>query len=543
MNYYAPLGLAREPFSNSPDPNFLYDSVQHASCLQQLEISVRLRRGLCVVTGEIGTGKTTLCRRFVRHLAQSPEVAVNLLLDPFFPSAEAFLRVLFGFFTGREAAPGLDVWRLKEGIKKALFRLGVREGRLPVLIIDEGQKLTAECLELLRELLNYETNAQKLLQIVVFAQREIEPVLEEMRNLLDRVNCYHRLRPLDFSETRAMIRFRLTEAAADKGAPPDLFSDLACWAVHRASGGYPRRIVRLCHKVVLELLIRRKSRASWRLVRACVGQERRQVRRAFSHAVIALSVFFLACAGVWAMYRFDLGGVRQNRTIAGLTEAAARILPAEPGREVRRPVVEQPAAPAPASVAEVRPAPIPSAAPAAAAAPATRPEEPVMLGGVRLEQGELVREVVRDVYGAAGDDLLALVLAANPGLKSADEFRPGLELRLPEPPENRDPAFKRLIWVQVARAANLDKAYAELRKLGHLSAPLRILAWRGKGQDAEFSVVAETPFLSEAPALALIGSLPGKLKDEARMLQFARKDGRFLGSLDATTLRLAKGGQ
>jgi type II secretory pathway predicted ATPase ExeA/phage tail protein X len=537
VNYYAPLGLAREPFSNSPDPNFLYDSVQHASCLQQLEISVRLRRGLCVVTGEIGTGKTTLCRRFVRHLSQSPEIAVHLLLDPLFPSGEAFLRVLFGFFTGREPAPGVDVWRLKEGIKKALFRLGVREGRLPVLIIDEGQKLTPECLELLRELLNYETNAQKLLQIVVFAQREIEPVLEEMRNLLDRVNCYHRLRPLDFAETRAMIRFRLTEAAADKSAPPDLFSGLACWAVHRASGGYPRRIVRLCHKVVLELLIRRKGRAGWRLVRACVGQERRQVRRAFSHAVIALSVLFMACAGVWALYRFDLGGVRQNRTIAGLTEAAARILPAEPAREVRRPVsepvTETPAAPV------VAPAPAEQEAPAASA---PSREEPAVLGTLRLEQGELPREVVRDVYGAASDELLALVLAANPGLKSPDESRPGLEIRLPEPPENRDPAFKRLIWVQLARAGSLDKAYAELRRLGRLSTPLRLLVWRGRGQGAEFSVVAETPFLSESPALALIGSLPVGLKDEARMLQFARKDGRFLGRLDATTLRLVKNG-
>ena len=96
--------------------------------------------------------------------------------------------------------------------------------------------------------------------------------------------------------------------------------------------------------------------------------------------------------------------------------------------------------------------------------------------------------------------------------------------------------------VQLARAGSLDKAYAELRRLGRLSTPLRLLVWRGRGQGAEFSVVAETPFLSESPALALIGSLPVGLKDEARMLQFARKDGRFLGRLDATTLRLVKNG-
>jgi hypothetical protein len=174
--------------------------------------------------------------------------------------------VLFGFFTGREPAPGLSAWQLKEGIKKSLFLQGVKAGRLSVLIVDEGQKLTPECLELMRELLNYETNAQKLLQIVVFAQREIEPVLEEMENLLDRVNCYHRLTPLDFAETRAMIRYRLQEAAADKSAPPDLFSNLGYWAVYRASRGYPPRIVRRCPKVVRGLSNRRPAPAGLRLV-------------------------------------------------------------------------------------------------------------------------------------------------------------------------------------------------------------------------------------------------------------------------------------
>jgi type II secretory pathway predicted ATPase ExeA len=537
MNYFAPLGLAREPFSNSPDPNFLYDSRQHAHCLQQLEISVRLRRGLCVVTGEIGTGKTTLCRRFVRLLGQDQEIRVHLLLDPYFATGEAFLRVLFGFFTGREPAPGLSAWQLKEGIKKSLFLQGVKAGRLSVLIVDEGQKLTPECLELMRELLNYETNAQKLLQIVVFAQREIEPVLEEMENLLDRVNCYHRLTPLDFAETRAMIRYRLQEAAADKSAPPDLFSNLGYWAVYRASRGYPRRIVRLCHKVVLELLIRRSARAGWRLVRSCVGQERRQVRRAFGTAATALAVFVLACASVWGLYRFDLGGIRQSRALTGLSQAAARILPAEPAPELRQ-TLDLPAAPA--RIAPEPPVPAPAAAPEPPAPEALKKaavQEPERLGVLHLAQGENLVSVLRQVYGAADPETLARVRAANPGLEA--EPGPGAALVLPLVSGRQDAAFKQFIWVQLARADSLEAAFDALRALDHLPMPLRLLVWQERPGRTQFAVTAATPFAGEPRALALIGSLPGKLRDDARMLQFSRKDVRFLSRLDEPASRLA----
>lgn len=543
MNYFAPLGLTREPFSNSPDPNFLYDSRQHASCLQQLEIAVRLRRGLSVVVGDIGTGKTTLCRRFVRLLAPAGNVSVHLLLDPYFPNPEAFLRVLFGFFTGHEAAPGLSAWQLKEGIKKVLFKLGVKEGRLVVLIVDEGQKLSPECLELLRELLNYETNAQKLLQIVVFAQREIEPVLAAMPNLLDRVNCYHSLRPLNFAETRAMIRFRLGEAAADRSAVPDLFSNWACLAIHRASGGYPRRIVRLCHKVILELLIRRKTRAGWPLVRACISAERRQVRRVFSQATALLGLFLAACLGVWALYHFDVGHIRENRYVAGLTEATARVQDKAPAAPETIPATlpaEDAAAPATAQPAPVK---SPAAAkPEAQAASAEKPAAPALLGTVRLAPGQNLDGLLREVFGVADPELRGMVLAANPGLGA--EPAPGTSLRLPVPPADKDPAFERLLWVQLDRATDLDKACGSLRGLSaELKRPLRLLVWHSRAEGTQFAVVEDRPFTSEPPALALIGSLPGRLKDEARMLQFGRREVSFYGRLDETARRLARAGK
>ncbi len=263
MNPYQALNVEREPFSNTPDPSFLARTRQHATCLQELEIAIRLRRGLNIVTGEIGTGKTTLCRSLVRAFAGEADTDLHLMLDPRFDSSEEFLRVLLLSLARCEADPGLGLWQLKEALKQELFRQGMLERKLVVLVIDEGQKMAPEHLELLRELLNYETNSVKLLQIVIFAQRELEPVLDAMPNLKDRVNVLRRLSPLSLAETRAMIRHRLAVASGGsggEGAGPDLFRPLAVLAVHRLSGGSPRRIVRLCHKAMLEMLVRGKSR-------------------------------------------------------------------------------------------------------------------------------------------------------------------------------------------------------------------------------------------------------------------------------------------
>jgi type II secretory pathway predicted ATPase ExeA len=255
MSHYAGKGFEREPFANSPDPSFLADTRQHATCLQELEISLRLRRGLNLVTGEIGTGKTTLCRSLLRAFAGDASTDVHLLLDPHFASSEEFLRVILASVAGQSPEPGLGVWALKEALKQQLFRLGLVEKRLVILVIDEGQKISPENLEILREMLNYETNTSKLLQIVIFGQRELEPMIDAMPNLADRINVRRRLSPLSLAETRRMIEHRLSVASGG-GAPLVRFSPTAALAVHLAAKGSPRKSVRLCHRAMLEMLVR-----------------------------------------------------------------------------------------------------------------------------------------------------------------------------------------------------------------------------------------------------------------------------------------------
>lgn len=299
MSHYAGTGIEREPFSNSPDPSFLLGTRQHATCLQELEISLRLRRGLNLVTGDIGTGKTTLCRSLLRAFAEDKDTDVHLLLDPHFDTSEEFLRVILASVSGQSPEPGLGLWALKETLKQQLFRLGLVEKRLVVLIIDEGQKIAPENLEILREMLNYETNTSKLLQIVIFGQRELEPIVEAMPNLADRINVRRRLSPLSFAETRRMIRHRLAVAAAG-ATPAARFSLPATLAIQLSSGGSPRKTVRLCHMALLEMLVRGKTCVGLLDVLRSArpdGIRRKSPRRAVGLA--ALAAIVLGFGGLW----------------------------------------------------------------------------------------------------------------------------------------------------------------------------------------------------------------------------------------------------
>jgi general secretion pathway protein A len=298
MRYFTTLNLDREPFSNSPEPEFFFEAPQHVNCLQQLEISIRLRRGLNVVIGDVGTGKTTLSRMLIRKLHGDDDVEFHLLMDPDFSGPIQFLGGIARMMGAVESAPGITEWQLKEAIKQLLFRRGIDENKIVVLIIDEGQKLPGFCIEILREFLNYETNHFKLLQIVIFAQPEFNATLERRENFADRMNVCLRLRALDFTQMRQMIEHRI-EMASQIGREPVQFTAPALAAIYLATGGVPRKVVMLCHQVILAMIIRNRSRAGWFLVQSCLRnrasnrRRRRNIRWGMAAALgaIVLAIF------------------------------------------------------------------------------------------------------------------------------------------------------------------------------------------------------------------------------------------------------------
>jgi len=269
MSYYKVLNLEREPFSTSPDPAFFYRSQSHDSALKRLEITIRLRRGLSVVLGDVGTGKTTLSRTLVQAFQGEDNFVFHMILDPNYKTEFQFLSSLIKMFRMKpEFRSTLDY---KEAIEKYLFQKGVDENKTIVLLIDEGQKLNANQLELLRILLNYETNEYKLLQLVILSQMELLPRLRKIRNFMDRIALKYIINPLDEAETKEMITFRLKQAGYN--GFQTLFTDEAVKLIYEHTQGYPRRIALLCHDCLETLIMNERSCVDYALINEIIQRE------------------------------------------------------------------------------------------------------------------------------------------------------------------------------------------------------------------------------------------------------------------------------
>ncbi|MBF0484769.1 MAG: AAA family ATPase [Candidatus Omnitrophica bacterium] len=275
VGYYSLLGFEREPFATSPDPDFFYPSQEHDKALTMLLIELRLRRGLSVILGDVGTGKTTMCRKLLHELNQRRDMIFHMILNPHFGSEEQFLIALIQNFSidipSRINLRNLDVTDLRDLIEQFLIRQTIEENKTVMLIIDEAQKLDEATLETLRVLLNFETNDHKLIQIVLMGQLELYAKIVNMDNFMDRISFRYTLNPLDVVDTKALIDFRI-QRAGYRGYE-QLFSDEAVSEIYVQTKGYPRKINMLCHKVLKELVIQDKKTVDRILVQEIIERD------------------------------------------------------------------------------------------------------------------------------------------------------------------------------------------------------------------------------------------------------------------------------
>jgi len=270
-DYY---GFVQPPFSLTPDPRFLYRSESHDLALQQVWQAIRRKEGFIVLTGDIGTGKTTLCRTLLEQFDETTFTA--LILNPFLSVEELLREVLLSF--GIVSKDALKNGRLATASKHELVRtlhdfllsLVSLHGSA-VLIIDEAQHLSTDVLEEIRVLSNLETNDQKLLQIVIVGQLNLLDILQkaELRQLDQRISIRCSLKPLTREEVEAYVTHRLWVA---RGSTSVTFTPHAFDLVHSISGGVPRMINLLCDRSLMIGCDEKTSRISEDHVVAAAAQ-------------------------------------------------------------------------------------------------------------------------------------------------------------------------------------------------------------------------------------------------------------------------------
>ena len=237
-------GFHASPFNITPDPRFLFFSGRHQEAYDHLLFGITERKGFIQLTGEVGTGKTTLCRALLEAL--DPKFKTALILNPCMSWPQMLRTILVEL--GQKPGRNDRVYWLEQ---LNLFLLEqVDQGNDVVLVIDEAQDLSTELLEQVRLLSNLETDRQKLLQIVLIGQPELKRMLENraLRQLRQRITVRYHLTPLDYSETEEYIEHRMRVVGAN-GAPS--FSPWALRRIYRYSGGVPRLINAACDKALL----------------------------------------------------------------------------------------------------------------------------------------------------------------------------------------------------------------------------------------------------------------------------------------------------
>jgi general secretion pathway protein A len=252
--YAAYFGLKETPFRLTPDPTYLYMSDQHREALAHLLYGISEGGGFVQLTGDVGTGKTTLCRALLAQLP--PQVDVALILNPRLTIPEFLASVCDELklpYPRDTTSPKGFVDALDHYLLDAHAR-----GRRTVLLIDEAQGLSVEVLEQVRLLTNLETTSEKLLQIILIGQPELRPLLarDDLRQLAQRITARYHLEPFTEPDTHAYVRHRLQVAGGHRG----LFSEAAIRRIHAESRGIPRLINIICDRALLGAYAQDKSR-------------------------------------------------------------------------------------------------------------------------------------------------------------------------------------------------------------------------------------------------------------------------------------------
>lgn len=297
------FGLKENPFSIAPDPHYFYMSEGHREALAHLVYGINSDGGFILLTGEVGTGKTTVCRCLLEQLPENTEIA--FILNPKL-TVEELLSVICNEFCIRYHEGNRSNGVLVSAIYEYLLHIQ-EKGHRALLVIEEAQNLSLEVLEQIRLLTNLETSQRKLLQIILLGQPELREILAQpqLRQLSQRVTARYHLGPLSPDETSAYVNHRLSIAGLARG---HLFSKGALKHLFRLSGGIPRLINVICDRALLGAYVQDKnqvdSRTLFTAFREISGKERRfkMSKRWIPPVLLTLFIILLLVALMASFY-------------------------------------------------------------------------------------------------------------------------------------------------------------------------------------------------------------------------------------------------
>ena len=263
-------GLTERPFNVTSDPAFFFSSKKHKEALSHLLYGVSQRKGIIVLTGEIGTGKTTICRFFLNQVSKNVKTA--FILNPTFSEIQLLESIVkdFGINPGKKTKLGMVL-----ELNNFLLRESTAGNNL-VLIIDEAQNLKPNLLEQIRLLSNLETEKDKLLQVILVGQPELNARLNlyDLRQLRQRIMVRYHITPLDSDEIKNYISYRLeiVQPQDDKTSGQIKFTDQAVDLISRFSGGTPRLINMICDRALLAGFVSETYQIDSDIIEKCIQE-------------------------------------------------------------------------------------------------------------------------------------------------------------------------------------------------------------------------------------------------------------------------------
>ncbi len=489
--YISYFGLNKNPFETTPDPHFFYNSSDHKEAMSAIHYGVENDKGLIVICGDVGTGKTTLIKTYLENL---PSEVVPIYIDYPFSSMDQ-LTLYLAEKLGIDSSKCATFIGFFEAIKEKLIKMS-KEGKKLVLIIDEAQHLDTKSLEHIRLLSNLQTSDKKLLNIILVGQTELLDKINspELRQLRQRVVIQRFLKPFSLDDTKNYITHRLLVA----GSYTNLFDKSAIKLIYGKSKGIPRLINRLCDNALLGAYVARKNIVNAGIVRRVLKEESWRSKKHKLRTGLAILGVIVASLIVVFSVIFNKG----KEASRGNYVASSDMLKAGMSFKVEENPFEE------MLPLEEKENGSPSEDIDFSLEIEKEMAKDIQVSLKNIGQGEVLHKILLGAYGKSNDTLIDIVQQFNPSIKDVNLIYPGDVIKLPKIfPEhlivqNKDGKY----LIHYYSSFQSASSYRKLQEISKFNQPVFVLPVEKSGKVVYRVYVG--PFSSSNEAKAFLLKLP-----------------------------------